>query len=105
MKVQTSFAIGFMLMMTFSRTMAQEPTRILVLHVDTLGGASTKDALMLTNELAKAITRVGSYDVITKSSPEIGRVFEEMGKAMPTVMDESSMRDLGLRWKVDFVVR
>jgi len=104
MRNRTAGIIGLVFLFASVGTLAQEQSRILVLQVDTLSGASARDALVLSTELAKAISRVGSYEVITKSSLEIGRAFEERGKTMPAVMDESSKQNLGTWWKASFVV-
>jgi hypothetical protein len=104
MAIQKLSLIGLVFLSVNADTLAQELPRILVLQVDTLSGASARDASALTNELAKAINRVGNYDVITKGSLEIGRFFEDRGKATPPVLDDPSKQNLGTWWRANFVV-
>ena len=96
--------IGLVLYSGTSAVLAQERTRILVLHVDTLESASQRDAFELTTELAKAINRVGGYDVVVKSPGEVAEVFEEHGRRTPVIVDETSMWELGTWFAARYVI-
>lgn len=104
MKIQIYFVIGMMLIAAFISTLAQEQVKVLLLEMDTLRGATRGDALLLTAELSNAVSRIGNYDVFTKSSEELKKIFVEKGRTMPIFMDESSRKDLGIWLNADFVI-
>lgn len=104
MKNQIVFMIGLVILLVSGCALAQETSKVLVLQIDTLDSVFQKEALLLTDELVKAIGRIGSYDVFMKDSSELAKAFEEHGRAIPTVLDDSLKNDLGRWWNVHFVV-
>ena len=104
MKHRINFAICITLLCLFNTALSQELKKILVIEADTLKGASRDNALILSTELYKAVSRVGNYDVIIKSSEELKKAFIEHNKPIPAIQDKSSMKDLGTWYRTDFVI-
>lgn len=105
MTIQRFSIIGLLLLSLASSAQSQESARVLVLEIAALDDACKRDAPILSGELAKAIDRVGNYQVSVKSSSEMAGVFEKHGEAVPTLWDDSTQKKIGMWLKSDYVVR
>jgi TolB-like protein len=87
----------------YSQVLNQKP-KIVLFEFAALGEIPKNETRMLTEEMAKALMRAGDFEIQSKSSSEISKLFTEHGESTPEVIDEALAARAGFWLNVDYIV-
>jgi TolB-like protein len=85
-------------------TASAQMSSVAVLELTPLGDVQRQDAQAVTGEIAKAVTRLGGFEVQTMSQSELQKSFTEHRQTLPAELDATSIGQVGSWLGVDYVI-